>query len=191
MFQYKWLLLGLPAIFLLKPKSAGAAVSENLSTQKYDALFKKYGLKYGVNWHWLKAIAMNESNLGRAPSVAEGLKNPFNIEGSKSSDGLSWGLMQVTIKTAKSLDPTATEVKLNNPEYSIDLASKLTAQHMKMFNSKDKRYVESVIKSYNQGPTHTKNEMNGVNSNPTWKLHVNEYWARFQRNLQKIENGEV
>lgn len=161
-------------------------ISENWT--KYDALFEKYGRQFGVPWTWLKAIALNESNLGLAPSVAHGLKNPTDIQKSKSSDGLSWGLMQVTIKTARALDPTATETKLNNPEYSIKLAAQLMGQNMKMFDRSNARYIEAVIKSYNQGPTHTKNELAGRISNPSWHDHVQEYWSRFQRNLKLVKD---
>lgn len=165
-----------------------AVVSNSSNWNKYDALFDKYGRQFGVPWTWLKAIALNESNLGLAPSVAHGLRFPADIEKSKSSDGLSWGLMQVTIKTARALDPTATEVKLNNPEYSIKLAAQLVDQNMRMFDRSSARYVEAVIKSYNQGPTHTKNELAGRISNPAWHDHVLEYWARFQRNLKLVKD---
>ena len=71
------------------------------SWTEYDSLFKKYGAEYNIDWRWLKAICLNESNLGKAKSVMIGLENPRDIENSKSSDGKSWGLMQVTVPTAK------------------------------------------------------------------------------------------
>lgn len=183
--------LGAAALLFLGTKNEtikAAVVSNSSNWTKYDALFEKYGRQFGVPWTWLKAIALNESNLGLAPSVAHGLRYPADIEKSKSSDGLSWGLMQVTIKTARALDPSATEVKLNNPEYSIKLAAQLVGQNIKMFDRSNARYVEAVIKSYNQGPTHTRNELAGRISNPQWHDHVKEYWARFQRNLKLVKD---
>jgi len=59
---------------------------------KYDNLFHTYSSMYSVPWRWLKAIAMNESNLGRAPSVAAGILNPSDVTQSVSSDGKSYGL---------------------------------------------------------------------------------------------------
>lgn len=169
------------------------AKSDNQEWTRYDALFEKYALKYQVPSSWLKAIALNESNLGKAPSVALGLRDPENVEGSKSSDGLSWGLMQVTLTTARSLDPSATQVKLNNPEYSIDLAARIVRDNMKSVMSflplNDPRYIEFVIKSYNEGPGHAKNEYLGKPSNPKWQAHVQEYWSQFKINLDLVKKG--
>ena len=148
---------------------------------KFDALFKQYGSKYLVEWRWLKAIAMNESSLGTNKSVALGMANPNNVMGSTSHDGKSWGLMQLTCKTAKTLDMLATPEKLNNPEYSIDLAAQYVSQLKKMFRPNDPRYTEWVIKSYNQGPGNTKNEMIGKSSG-----FAGEYWRRFKQNLDLV-----
>lgn len=151
---------------------------------KFDALFKKYGTKYGVDWQFLKAIALNESSLGTAKSVARGFENPYDIEGSKSYDGLSWGLMQVTVKTARDLDPFATEIKLNNADYSIDLAAKYLARLQAMFLRDDPRWLEWTIKSYNQGPGNSKKERDGKIQG-----YAEEYWQRFQRNLNRVKEG--
>lgn len=151
---------------------------------KFDSLFQSAGLLYGVEWEWLKAFALNESSLGDAPSVKRGLENPNDVEGSKSSDGLSWGLMQVTLKTARTMDPSATSQKLNDPAYSVDLSARYIAQLMRMFSTLDDRYVEWVVKSYNQGPGNTKKEMVG-----TIEGYANEYWARWQRNLNRVEEN--
>lgn len=151
------------------------------SWTQYDALFMSAQKKYAVDWRWLKAFALNESNLGQEKSVAYGILHPEDAEKSKSSDGKSWGLMQVTLTTAQSLDPSATVAKLNDPAYSIDLAAKYVAQLKKMFSPLDLRFLEYVVKSYNQGPGNTKNEIKG--SSPGY---ANEYWSRFQRNLNRV-----
>lgn len=155
------------------------------SWTRFDDLFKKYGPPNGVDWKNLKAIALNESDLGRAKSVALGMLDPMNIEGSKSSDGLSWGLMQVTLKTARGLDSSATEEKLNNPEYSVRLASIYLKQLQGMFNPLETRYREWVIKSYNQGPGNTRKERAGEIAG-----YAQEYWNRFQRNRLRVEDNQ-
>lgn len=122
----------------------------NTDFTKYDHLFRRYGRAYSVPWRWLKVIAITESNLGRAKSVLRGLAAPDDEEGSKSSDGKSWGLMQVTKYTARGL--TGREVssaELNNPEYSVELAAKLMAELIRTFGIDDK---ESVFRAYNGGP---------------------------------------
>jgi soluble lytic murein transglycosylase-like protein len=109
-----------------------------------------------------------------------GIEHPSDIENSKSSDGKSWGLMQMTIKTARGLDSSATEEKLNDPDFSIDLSARYIAQLMGMFSSSDERYVEWVVKSYNQGPGNTKKEMK------TGVSYAQEYWDRWLRNYNRV-----
>lgn len=150
---------------------------------RFDDLFQHASLKYGVPFTWLKAICMNESDLGQAESVAIGLENPSDIVNSKSSDGLSWGIMQVTIRTAKSLDSSATQQKLNDPKYSVDLAAKYLKQLINQFDN-DLNNVEWIVKSYNQGPGNTRKEI------ATGFGYADKYWERFQRNLQKVETKQ-
>ncbi len=149
---------------------------------KYDNLFKRYGMKHGVSWMWLKAISINESSLGTNPSVMNGITNPLNYAGSASHDGKSWGIMQIALKTAKYLDMLATPEKLNNPEYSIDLGAQYVSQLGKYFDAKDMRFMEYVIKSFNQGPGNTKKEIDG-------KIigYAHDYWEKFKRNLFLVQ----
>lgn len=180
-------LLGAALIFVIT--QAGRAVEEvegvilqnSENWTKFDALFVKYGRTYGVDWKWLKAIAMNESSLGSVASVKRGLETPKDIAGSKSFDGKSWGLMQVTVTTGKDLDPTCSPEKLNDPEYSVMLAAKYISMLQKKFSMVDIRWQEFVIKSYNQGPGNTMKEQRGQTEG-----YADEYWARFQRNLEKV-----
>lgn len=167
--------------FTGKDKVSDMIEENSDSWTKYDMLFKKYAAMFGVNWQWLKAIALNESSLGKAKSVALGIASPNDIEGSKSSDGKSWGLMQVTLTTAKGLDASATAPKLNNPEYSIKLAAQYISQLQKMFPMAESRYTEWVIKSYNQGPGNTSKEKSGKSPG-----YAQEYWERFKRNLERV-----
>jgi membrane-bound lytic murein transglycosylase MltF len=144
----------------------------------YDALFKAYASKHKIDWLILKRIAIIESNLGRAKSVAHGLQNPSDVEGSKSFDGKSWGLMQVTLTTAQWLDPSATVAKLNSPTYSVELAAKYLRYLFDFFPSTDARLIEWVVKSYNQGQGNTAKERNG-----TGQGFAHDYWAKY-KNLQ-------
>ncbi len=149
--------------------------------ERWDNLFKTMGAKHSVDWKILKAICMTESSLGTNKSVALGLANPKNTSGSASSDGKSWGLMQVRLKTARDLDLLVTPEKLNNAEYSIDLAAKYVSQLKKIFRTPDVRYLEWVIKSYNSGPGNVKKEMKGEIQG-----FANEYWRRFKNNYELV-----
>jgi len=118
---------------------------------RFDELFHRFGIQYGIEWKWLKAICIVESNLGRAKSVARGLASPSDVEGSKSSDGKSWGIMQVTLTTGRDLDPACSVEKLNSPEYSVRLAALYLSQLLRRFSGDQKL----TIMSYNQGPGNT------------------------------------
>lgn len=170
---------------LAKNKIEDTIVSNSDSFTRFDDLFRKYANLYSVPFYWLKAIAMNESSLGEAPSVKRGINDPTNIEGSKSSDGKSWGLMQVTLTTARDLDPSATQVKLNNPEYSVKLAAQYLRKLSGMFSVVDTRWEEWVIKSYNQGPGNTRKEIAGAGGG-----YAEEYWLRWQRNRRLIREKQ-
>ena len=93
--------LGISIFLLRNPiSSAGVALMNRDDFTKWDDLLKKYSVQYKVPWRWLKVIILNESSNGNDRSVLRGLANPNDIEGSKSSDGKSWGLMQITLATA-------------------------------------------------------------------------------------------
>lgn len=173
-------LLILAAVNMAKKKDIGATWS------LWDVDFKREAAKYpGQDWRWLKAIALNESTLGLESSVALGLREPNNIEGSKSQDGKSWGLMQVTLTTARDLDASASEAKLNNPQYSIALAARYLPRIERMLapaiTRAHPRFLEFLIKSYNQGAGNSLKEYRGQSSG-----FAKEYWERFQRNLARV-----
>lgn len=171
-----WLIpVAVIGMFLLN--SSKELVVSALNTQ-FDELFKKYSPQLKVlTWRDLKSIAYIESTIGLNPRVARGLLNPTDIEGSKSYDGKSWGLMQVTLTTGMDYDSTVTAVKLNNPDYSVWIA----VQHLKrlesIFNKSDPRFKEWVIKSYNQGQGNTLKEMK--QSDPTKYVAASQYWKKF------------
>lgn len=123
---------------------------EDMSFYQWDSLIKHYAQIYGVPWRWIKAVCLIESDLGRNPRVAKGLQNPHDVEASKSSDGLSWGLMQVTLPTARGLaGRTISAEELNNPDTCMDLGVHLLSQNIARFGLDDR---ESVIRAYNGGP---------------------------------------
>jgi membrane-bound lytic murein transglycosylase MltF len=180
--MYLLLFAGLGALAFWQKDAINEKVTElPMYWTAFDSEFKAAGARYGVAWQWLKAIALNESDLGRNSSVARGLSEPSDIEGSKSSDGLSWGLMQVTLRTGRSLDPACNEIKLNDAKYSINLAAKYLAQLKNSFPESDPRFLEWVVKSYNQGPGNSAKERAGKIAG-----YAQEYFNRFTRNLARV-----
>lgn len=155
---------------------------------RFDSLFKKYGSQYNIPWQWLKAFCLVESDLGRAKSVALGMREPSNIDGSKSSDGKSWGIMQVTLKTGSDFDKSITVEKLNDPVYSVEIACKYISWTINFLNKSsitqnNPRWVEAIVKSYNQGVGNTVNEFSGK------KGYANEYWLKWQKQLKRVIEG--
>lgn len=149
------------------------------SFTRFDESFKRFASLFNIDWLVLKAICMNESSLGLHKSVALGLIHPTDIEGSKSDDGKSWGLMQFTIPTARDFDKSVTEEKLNNADYSIRLGAQFVAWLYARFPVTDPRRTEWVIKSYNQGIGNTNKEKNGLIAG-----YAQEYFERFKRNYK-------
>lgn len=172
------------AILLMGNDNKGVDVSVDYFN-RFDPLFRKYAGNYlkipGYDgFKIMKAICMNEAGLGVVAggiekSVKIGLENPNDVDGSKSSDGKSWGLMQLTIPTARDFDSTATPQKLNDPEFSIRISAQYIAWTSLRFKTSDPRYLEWVVKSYNQGVGRTNSEMTGGTG------YANEYWARWTR----------
>lgn len=138
--------------------------------KSYDDLYKKYALKYGLDWKMLKAIAQIESTEGRHPLV---------MLGKASEDGLSYGLMQVTLTTARDYDKSVTPEKLNNPEYSINIAS----QHLKMLSRMFPNQIEWIVKSYNQGQGNSLREKSGKSQG-----FAHNYWVKYQKAYEGLKN---
>ncbi len=154
---------------------------------QFDELFKKYGSSYGVEWITLKSIAMNESNLGQARSVMVGLKNPKDEIGSRSSDKLSWGLMQMTLTTAGDFDKTVTYEKLNNPKYSIEISSRFIRSLMKQFSNE-----RDYVMAYNQGAG---NQKRFIELEKTGRLldsqypAAKDYWIKYSKHKMEVQDA--
>ena len=153
------------------------------SFTRWDELFLKYAKKYSVPFIWLKAIAMNESSLGEFPTVAHGLSVPSDREGSKSQDGLSWGLMQVTEKTGRDFDSSCNYYKLNDAEYSINIAAQYLARAKRSFAFISSDFEKYVIMSYNAGVQRVLWEISGEYNNFSK--------AKFDAHRSAIENATV
>lgn len=125
-------------------------------------------------WWQLKAMMWQESDLGRYPSVARGLEVPSDVEGSRSQDGKSWGLMQVTIPTAGDFRAGTTAVDLNNPDLSIELGARIHARNQKIFPGN----LEYQVRAYNGGPGFLKTAR-GISDTPI-------HWAKVKAKLDKI-----
>lgn len=128
---------------------AAQAATGNPAFTRWDDLMKRKATQFRVPWRWLKVIILNESSNGQARSVARGLADPSDVEGSKSSDGKSWGLFQITRATAKGLTGRdVSAVELNNPDFSAELASRLVRELIDTFGFD----FEKVMRAYNGGP---------------------------------------
>jgi soluble lytic murein transglycosylase-like protein len=145
------LVIGAVLLFLVLKNEAQAVFDPEFD--KYNSLYRKYAKAYRVPWRWIKAIAIVESNQGKAASVARGLLNPTDVEGSKSSDGLSWGIMQTTLANARErFGMLVSEAWLNNPENSIMAGAAYLGYLIRLFGLNE----EKVSRAYNGGPGYAK-----------------------------------
>ena len=145
---------------------------------RLDARFKFHAALNGLpaqGWQWLKSIALNESDLGRNSRVKAGLV---------SYDGLSWGLMQLRIETARDYEPVTVE-DLNKEEINLRIAAKHFARLYRKFSS-----LEHAVKAYNQGEgnmakeiaARKRGDMNGYAMAAT-------YFSKFSKNLKRVEEN--
>ncbi len=183
----KWLLALLVGSIFSKAEvkaveTVGPVELANNDVDRFDATIQKAASTWGVPWKYLKAFAMTETWNGArwAPSMLRGIENPRDTEGSASDDRLSWGLMQMRITTAQDYLEDATPEDLNSPSVAADLAAQHIAFLFKLFPLVDPRYVEWVVKSYNQGQGNTDKERNGARG------YADAYWERWQRNFERI-----
>lgn len=174
------LALILGAGFIFKNEVEAAVTSSGDWFTRYDADFKAASKKYGIPWRWIKAVSMNESLIGTARSVAYGILNPQDVEGSKSSDGKSWGLMQTTLATSRELiGAPITQAYLNVPKNSIDLGSRYLRQMWDRFSKYDEATRrEYMVRAYNGGPGFLNTNL-GRTATPI-------YYAKFVTNLGTV-----
>lgn len=201
------LLLGALGLTLLAAKGKDGLIMINPmlpSWNRYDTLFKHYASQNGLPadaWKWLKAICLGESQMGENPLVMAGLW---------SSDGLSKGLMQLTVATANdyerwypanvlnkkhsSFSPTAYDLcanKLNDPDLSIRVSAKHFARIYRKFGN----VLEHAVKAYNQGEGNMAKEiaLRASRGVPLTGYQISEYpaaatyWSRFAKHLAQVE----
>ncbi len=106
---------------------------------QYDNIFKKYAPEVGWDWRLLAAQAFQESRF--------------------KANAKSWvgarGLMQIMPKTARGYRTSVS--KLNNPETSVQVATKFIAdldRYLMKYVPNDKERIKFVIAAYNVGIAH-------------------------------------
>lgn len=167
-------LLGLILLGVLVFKEARGAMDDSFF--EYDEFFKRYGRMYKVPWRLVKAIALNESDLGRAESVKHGILHPGDVQLSASFDKLSWGIMQTTLSTARMMEGMiVTEAYLNVPENSIRIGTK----YLKWLMERNGGDEEKTVRGYNGGPGYMKTRLG-----PSMTL---VYWGRYLKNKAIIQ----
>lgn len=148
--------------------------------ESFDPLFQRHGATYRVPWDWLKGICMNESALGQDERVRRG---------EVSEDGLSYGIMQVTLKTARDYRPGTTVDDLNDPDISVELAARYLRDSIDLFGLVDLRATEWVIKSYNGGREGARRIRDGELTTAARQhaaANMEEYWQRWKRNMARL-----
>jgi soluble lytic murein transglycosylase-like protein len=170
-----WVWIFALAVGWFVENSASAALSSDDDFTRFDSLYKKFGKQFKVPWRWIKAIAIIESNQGNADSVAYGLENPGDVDGSTSSDGKSWGVMQTTLSTARWLEGQQITVPyLNIAENSIRLGTRYLQYLISVFGYDE----EKVSRGYNGGPGYAKTALGPA--------MTTIYYAKFKVALETV-----
>lgn len=168
-------------VFIMSKDASASETTNNLKPSKWDDLFKKYAAENGIDWRLMKTIAMNESSLGTNSRVLNGLNNPYDIGASTSTDGLSWGLMQMTVTTARDFDKSADAVKLNDAEYSIRLSAKFIKSLYNQFPGN----INDVIMAYNHGAGNQRKFIAAGRPSAQYKAGQ-DYLAKYQKNYKYL-----
>jgi hypothetical protein len=152
----------------------------------YDKILKEKADKYGLDWKMLKAIAMIETWLGTYKGVVDLSSERENApDKADSSDGLSAGLFQVTLKTLADYDSAPSFKKLQDPLYSTEIAARHLQLLKKLSITYPSRQVEFMVKSYNQGQGNTAKEF----SKKIQSGYANNYWIKYQQAYKVLVGG--
>ena len=112
---------------------------------------------FTVEQSYLPAVkaAANKYNVPEALILAhikqESGYKPTAYRAEPAINDASYGMMQLLLKTAQSLDCSATVEKLYDPTYNIDLGTKYIAQNMVRYPNN----IKAAIASYNAGSAYT------------------------------------
>jgi len=191
--KYLGILGGSVVLYIMSQKNKIIeANSEKEYFERYDGLFKLHALINGLpEWRWLKAIAKQESDLGRDSRT----KN-----GQVSYDKLSYGLMQIAVGTGSPMemqlkglgDKRLTELsepeklyiksKLNDPNVSIQKGAELVSYLYRKYSNPEK-----VFLAYNQGEKNTDMGKNYTHPNGQYAQKIFEHleWINSQENKYK------
>lgn len=141
----------------------------NAINDEFDNLFFESSKRNAINPNYLKAIGLNESWLGK-------YKNYVTVNGRTTS-----GIMHLELPTARDYFPNITESELTRPENEIEIA----ARHFKWLLNEFNNDLELAVRAYNGGIGRVRQYLNGE-APEIWVKNTNEYWERFNRNLEKL-----
>lgn len=99
----------------------------------------------------------------------------------------SFGLVQLLLRTAQSLDPEATPEKLFDPAYNLNLAAQLISNNLDRYNGN----VKDAIAAYNSGSNKKNAQGQYVNSKgvPNVQNYVDKVYQNYVDYSKWLENG--
>jgi soluble lytic murein transglycosylase-like protein len=110
----------------------------------------------------------------------------------KTSEGkvwdTSWGMMQLLVGTAKTLDANTTVEKLLDPVYNIDLGAKYISQNLVRY----KGNIQDAIAAYNAGSARKDAQGRYINSKgvPNVQKYVDKVYQNYIDYTKWLDNGE-
>lgn len=107
--------------------------------------------------------------------------NPLAYRAEPSINDASYGMMQLLLNTAKTLDTNVTVEKLYNPGYNIDLGTKYISQNLKRYPND----IQSAIAAYNAGSAYKTQDGKYISKSGN---DVQKYVDNVYKNMQVYEN---
>ena len=153
-----WWALGAGFLYLIFKGVSVIVGSNEKLTRQYDSLFIKYANEYGLDSKMLKAIALNESTLGKNKAY--------------EPKGGTTGLMQIKLSTAQDFFKNLTAIELDKDEVQIKTASAFLASLKKQFAGDEMK----IVMSYNQGAGATR----------AGKTYAQGYWEKYLKHKQLL-----
>ena len=167
-----FLILALIALgFVLKRNSRKIITAIKGINDDWDDLFIKYGKEFDVNPKLMKAIAANESYLGKYDDWEP-------IGGTR-------GLMHIKLSTAQDYEPDLTEWDLFwNPFSADENQIRVATRHMSRLLDKYNNDERLAVQAYNAGEGRVNQFLSGkIDQLPSTTI---AYWDRYNRNYEKL-----
>lgn len=149
---------------------------KDIFPDNYDRLLRAAAKKYGLSPQMVKAVAANESMVGKFTQL--------------ESIGGTTGIMHIKLSTARDLVPTLTQAELNRPEVDIDLGVRYLKKMWDRYSKFDPiTRTRYAVMAYNGGPGRMDEIIKkgeGAVANESWFKNMTTYHSRYSKHYSQL-----